>query len=280
MKRILVPIDFSEASLNSLEYAVKVGSRQKSVITLLHVFTEYEFNRILYQADDINERFDKAKARIEEKLKVLANEIMASTRSAGVAGVESVVKTGELIGGIAHYVKEEKQNLVIMGTTGVSDMVEQYVGSNTERVIEEVECPVICVSHGASVNSIRKVVYASDYSEEDKIAINFLIAFAEPFGAEVHVVHVTDENNLIVKAEYEDFKQQMNTFVEYSALQYHLVVLEEDTEVAINTFMMKENADMLMLLRKHQNFFTRLFTKSVTKRMSYFTDYPLMIMKM
>ena len=280
MKRILVPVDFSEASLKALEFAVKVAARQKSIITLIHVFTEYEFNRLLYQADDISQRFDKAKEAIEEKLRILAEETMASPKAAGVAGVESVIRTGDLIGGIADYTKEEKQSLVIMGTTGVSDVVEQYVGSNTERVVEEVECPVICVPQGAAIGPINKVMYASDYSQEDKIAINFLMAFAEPFGAEVHVVHVTDEDSLITKAEYADFKEEMNAFIDGREVQYHLEVLEEDTEVAINRFMMKENGNMLMLLRKHQNFFTRLFTKSITKRMSYFTDYPLLIMKL
>jgi nucleotide-binding universal stress UspA family protein len=280
MKQILVPIDFSEASLNALEYAVKIGASQKSVITLLHVFTEYEYNRILYQGDDINQRFDAAKAKVQEKLTALASEAMASKKAAGVAGIEAVVKSGDLIGSIADFVKEEKQNLVIMGTTGVNDVLEQYVGSNTERVIEEVQCPVICVPQGAAIKSVNKVVYASDYSEEDKIAINFLIAFAQPFNAEVHVVHVTDEDNLIEKAEYEDFKEEMNAFIDYPSVQYHLEVLEEDTEVAINSFMIREEGSLLMLLRKHQSFFTRLFTKSITKRMSYFTDYPLLVMKM
>ncbi|MFA0963891.1 universal stress protein [Roseivirga sp. BDSF3-8] len=280
MKRILVPVDFSEASLNALEFAIEVANRQKSVITLLHIFTEYEYNRLLYQDQDISQRFDETKALIERKLATLAEESRKSERANGLAGIESVLRTGDLIGGIADYVKEEKQNLVIMGTTGVSDVVEQYVGSNTERVIEEVECPVICVPQGIDKITIKKVVYASDYSEEDKIAINFLIAFAQPFNAEVHVVHVTDEDNLIEKAEYSDFKEEMNAFLDYPSIRYHLEVLEEDTEVAINNFMLKHDGDLLMLLRKHQSFFTRLFTKSITKRMSYFTDYPLLIMKL
>ena len=44
---ILCPIDFSDTSLNALEYAVRIGEKHDAHLTMLYVFTEEEFNKKL-----------------------------------------------------------------------------------------------------------------------------------------------------------------------------------------------------------------------------------------
>ena len=46
MKKLLCPIDFSEASLNALEFAVAIGERENSHLMLLNIFTSSDFNKI------------------------------------------------------------------------------------------------------------------------------------------------------------------------------------------------------------------------------------------
>ena len=45
MNKILCPIDFSDTSLNAIEFAVEIGKKSQSKITLLHVYNEEDFNR-------------------------------------------------------------------------------------------------------------------------------------------------------------------------------------------------------------------------------------------
>lgn len=47
MSKILCPVDFSETSLNAIEFATEIAAKNQSVLTLLYVFTENEFNSIV-----------------------------------------------------------------------------------------------------------------------------------------------------------------------------------------------------------------------------------------
>jgi nucleotide-binding universal stress UspA family protein len=58
MKKILCPIDFSEVSLNALEFAVAIGEKENSDITLLNIFTPADFNKIL-NTEHVKEEFEK-----------------------------------------------------------------------------------------------------------------------------------------------------------------------------------------------------------------------------
>ena len=43
-KKILIPIDFSDISLNTLEYAAAIGHQIKGELHVLHVMETYQFN--------------------------------------------------------------------------------------------------------------------------------------------------------------------------------------------------------------------------------------------
>ena len=67
VNKILVPLDFSQASVDALDYAVRIAEIFKSEIILLHVVETYEFNSS-YRDDEtareiiqmgLNKKFDE-----------------------------------------------------------------------------------------------------------------------------------------------------------------------------------------------------------------------------
>jgi nucleotide-binding universal stress UspA family protein len=277
MNKILCPIDFSSTSLNAIEFAVKLGEKHKATLTLLYVFTEEEFNKILDEDTDIKRSFDDLKALAEKKLQGLTSEINKTAKEKGLVQCNYILRVGELIDCILDFAKEDSSKLIVMGTTGVSDITEAFVGSNTVKVIENATCPVLCVPEKAIYKKFTKVVYATDYQQEDKAAIQKLIVFGEVFDSRIQILHVSQSGKLVDKAILEDYKEKIISYVNYPNLEFVIKVYEDEINRGIDEYMIEEKADLLVLLTKQRSFFEKLFHKSITSSMSYFTDYPLLI---
>ena len=277
MQKILCPIDFSKASLNALEFAARIGEKHQATLTLLYIFTEEEHRLLLRKRKDVS--FDEWRLKTEEKLQGLIDEVKATSLKNGLRDCRFMLKQGELVKNIKEAVAESGAHIIVMGTTGVSDVTEAYVGSNTVQVIQKTTCPVLCVPEKASYKKIKKAVYATDYQEEDRRAIAQLLDFAAPFDAEVNVVHVTHRNRIFDQAIYEDFKQELKSYVNYDKLTFTVEVYEEEINLGIDRYMIEHEAELLVLLTQERTFFEKLFIKSLSKKMSYFVDYPLLIYK-
>jgi nucleotide-binding universal stress UspA family protein len=275
MNKILCPIDFSNTSLNAIEYAVRIAEKNNAILTLLYVFTEEDFSKILEKEGNTPE-FDELMEVAKSKLRKLADEIKAESKKNGLVDCFYYLKTGELEENIINFAKEEKYNLIVMGTTGVSDVTEAFVGSNTVKVIESTTCPVLCVPEKASYNGFKKVVYATDYQFEDKIAIQQFILLLEKFNPQIKVLHIGPSEKLINKAVHQDYKKEIESYVNYN-LDFVYEVYDDEVNLGIDRFMIRGNGDLLVLLTKQRNFFEKLFHDSLSKKMSYFTDYPLLV---
>lgn len=277
MQRILCPIDFSNASLNALEFAARIGEKHKADLALLYIFTEEEHRVLLSSKQDVS--FDDWRRETEENLQGLINEVKATSIKKGLRDCRYMLKQGDLVKGIKEAVAEFGAHFIVMGTTGVSDVTEAYVGSNTVQVIQKTSCPVLCVPEKASYKKLKKVVYATDYQEEDRRAVAQLLDFVAPFEADVNILHVTHSNRLFDKAIYEDFRRELESYVHYDKLTFTVQVYEEEVNLGIDRYMMEHGAELLVLLTQERNFFEKLFTSSLSRKMSYFVDYPLLIYK-
>jgi nucleotide-binding universal stress UspA family protein len=273
MNKVLCPIDFSPTSLNALEFAAKFCQKASFQLVILNVFTENDLMKVLDSAS-AHDQFLDLKQLAEEKLKQVVAEV---TKEFGLKPQYSL-RLGDLIDTIVQMDEQDAFDYVVMGTTGVSNMREAYMGSNTIKVLEKVTVPVICIPQKAENKAVEHIVYATDYSEEDKLIMQQLVSFSVMFNSRIKVVHVTPTIIPSSQAEHKQFVEELSSFVSYQKVNYELIE-GKDVPKALDDYMAKNQADMLVLLKKRRTFFEAILHKSVTKRMSYLTDYPLMVFK-
>jgi len=278
MKKLLCPIDFSEVSLNALEFAVAIGEKENSDVTLLNIFTRSDFNKIL-KSDDVDEEYEKLLEIAKLKLKVISEEILNVSKSRGLQSCEYKLKSGKIVEVLASLADEEKHDLIIMGTTGHSAYERKYLGGKAESIIRHTNCSVLCVPENHNFHGINKVIYATDYQEEDKIAIQQLIDFTRVINAELEVLHVSHHNDTIDRAIFEDFKDGLLHFIHDGDVSFNRVIFKHVAQ-GLDEYMKEEKADMLVLLNKKLNFLESLFHRSLTQHLDKYTDYPLMILKL
>lgn len=272
MNKILCPVDFSDASINALEFAVAIAKEYNSKITLINVFTEADFNQIVGQ-EGVGRSFKELLALASTRLNAIAETISAPS----AVDCDYRIELGELTDQLKKIVKEEHYDYIVMGTTGVSKASGIYFGSKTVEVISEVNIPTLCIPEAARYRGFKNIVYASDYAEEDKVAIQNVISFATFFDARINVLHINQEDNDLL---YKVFVDDLKSFIQYSKISFFNKEFKGSVGECIEEYMTQQQGDLLVVYKRHRNFVSSIFHKSLTKTLAFSTDKPLLVLKL
>ncbi len=141
LRRILVPIDFSDHSKKALQYAIPFAEQFKASIDLLYVVepaiypADFSFGQVGFPAVE-----DELRQRGAEELEgLIKREIGARVKA------RSGVRTGKAAYEIEQYAREESVDLIIIATHGHSGMEHVLFGSTAEKVVRHAPCPVLVV---------------------------------------------------------------------------------------------------------------------------------------
>ena len=142
-KRILVPLDFSDASARVLEHAKMLAERFEASVELLHVVPNpfMATTAMLYVGtplpqDFLNELERDASQRLHNTLTAAEREHLKA---------RSVVKIGDPLIEIVEHARRERVDLIVMGTHGRTGVSHWFLGSVAERVVRTAACPVLTV---------------------------------------------------------------------------------------------------------------------------------------
>jgi nucleotide-binding universal stress UspA family protein len=138
IQRILVPVDFSDCSMEAWEYALQVAKQFQATVTLLHVIEPVSYGLDFTLSHSKDER--KMRERLETRLLDMAGLL----KSQGVRG-RHVLRGGTPSDSILECVRQERSDLIVMGTHGRRGVSHFVSGSVAEAVLRRAECPVLTV---------------------------------------------------------------------------------------------------------------------------------------
>jgi nucleotide-binding universal stress UspA family protein len=131
LKSILVPLDFCEMSLKSLQYAVPLAKQFGAKVTLLHVLkASAHFKDAEYLAYLEREEL----AVIEKQLDELIPQGLS---------VETAVRQSFVFEAILDVAREIGADLIITTTHGHTGLRHLFKGSTAENVVRRAPCPVL-----------------------------------------------------------------------------------------------------------------------------------------
>ena len=138
LERILVPVDFSDCSLDALKYAVVVAKQAQASLMLLHVLepVSYGLDFTLGQSRARHLEVETWTKRLEE---------LAATHQHPDMVVESRLRGGVPADSILDAAKTLPCDLIVMGTHGRRGISHTISGSVAEAVLRKAHCPVIAV---------------------------------------------------------------------------------------------------------------------------------------
>jgi len=274
MIKILLPTDFSKASINAIEYALNFASGSNAKFIFYHSFIP--FNSALSGTPEYN-RKEIIKVEQELKIKIEKLKFKLNEKFPDVE-IETCIDKGAETRQIISCSKKNKIDLIIMGTTGASGLKEIIIGSVTVDIIAKSECPVLAVPSNYKHRSIQKMLMPTNYALHDLIALKFLFQFSVTKNAAIHFLHINPKGKPSVKDTelMEAFKKTINSLLKKRNKEFCLHQ-GNDAERSISSIVQKEKIDLtVMTTIKRKSFIDRFFHSSLTKKMACHTRIPLL----
>lgn len=139
LERILVPTDFSASSEQALDFAMALARDTGATLLLLHV------------AEPLPLYSDMPYSVVQEPDLPELRQRLHSISVAAQIPTERHVVVGAAADEILELAKQERADLIVMGTHGRTGLSRVLMGSVAEVVMRRAPCPVLTVKATAAV---------------------------------------------------------------------------------------------------------------------------------
>ena len=140
---VVVPTDFSEASLAALEWVEKLSDRGHAVVHCVNVVQ----HPIVYMPVMSGTTLESVPA--VEELQKISQKSLDSFIAQHMDGLENKPVSKVLVGRpaeeITNYAKEINAQMIVIATHGHSGLTHMMLGSTAEGVVRQADCPVLTV---------------------------------------------------------------------------------------------------------------------------------------
>ncbi len=139
IKKVLVPVDFSDYSKSALSYAADFVKHFHAKVYLIYVVepaiypADFSLGQVAIPTPDLD-----ITEKAEMELKQLANEYLADEVES-----EVIIKTGKAFVEINEFARECDADLIIISTHGHTGVEHLLFGSTAEKVVRKAPCPVL-----------------------------------------------------------------------------------------------------------------------------------------
>lgn len=249
-KAILVPVDFSLITPNTIDHAVELARLFGKPITLLHIVTKGFFER----EAQIELEEEEAQARLSN----MADEIFTRT------GIEThaMVRRGKLFETIGEVATELPATVAVMGTHGVRG-IQHVIGSNAIRVIFSAgDIPFFVVQQRpVPKDGYKKVVLPFSFSVESRQKLAWAIHLNKIFNCTFHILAETEDDEFIRK-KVENNIAFAERYLKEHDCNYTISYAPEKTSFYkdIVHFSASINADLILLMTKEESNWTEYFS--------------------
>jgi nucleotide-binding universal stress UspA family protein len=201
------------------------------------------------------------------------NEVGTFFQASGVP-YTLLLESGEVQDALNRMTEEHSIDLIILGSHGRHGIPYLFMGSTAEDVTRSSTCPVITVgplAQSGFENSLKTILFATDFSEESKLALPYATSLAQEFHANLAILHVAPKSERLV-ADRENVEayllNQLKNLAPQSRFPWcavsHIVTFGDTTREILDTARARK-AD-LIVLGLHSSV---RFTSHLPERLSY-----------
>jgi len=291
IKRVLVPVDFSDITEAVVESAKFIGSKFKPKFYLLHVISPLIYismpESLVVDVIDVEviEEIEEIKRKNAENfLKNLAKKFEGFE-------IEIVIEIGSPADVIVEKEEEYDVDLTILGGHEKGLVERILLGSTSEAVAKHSKRPVLVIK-GHALKKLEKVVIGYDFSEMADLMLDFATEFLKPFGSQIILVHVDEELDIPIlkklgldllhqiKERKTEKLNELKRYLEAKGFNAEVVILEDKdpAEGILETATQKE-ADMVMVADRGLSGLKRILMGSVALEVLRKAHLPTFIFK-
>ncbi|HVW13280.1 MAG TPA: universal stress protein [Mucilaginibacter sp.] len=277
MKNLLVLTDLTENAAHAALSAVALAKRMHTNILLFHtevvqpMAPEYAGPPMLMNTIEDEEDL--------EKLQELTESLTRHAQSG--PGWKPEVQFQQGVGDLADQVddleNEKNIEMIVMGCREGGRIDHFLTGSETFSVIDQSSRPVLVIPHESRLVNIRKVLFATNYTDGDVGIVRYLVKLGHIFNFTLEIVHINllDENDITRNLRELEFMRHMHQMPNDGII--YKEAYGKNITRRLNRLCQESKADLLAFSHYKDSFFSRLFRRSVTRKAISAQTLPLLI---
>jgi len=190
IENVLVPVDFSPPSRLALNHGIALARKFHARLTLLNV---------LEASTAVINPLPKESARAEQEHREQASRMLAALvapEDQDDLDLQLLIKTGHIEDEISSAIRENKVDVLVMGTHGRGIAARAFIGSVTQHMLRKAPVPILTVCHVSNPLTFERVLFATDLSEPSSHGFHSLLELARVTRSNVSVLHSVDMPSL------------------------------------------------------------------------------------
>ena len=263
--KTLCATDFSNSSKNAIRWIYQfLNENHGGVLKILHCIDTKIYSGSSVLIEDI------LKEKAETDMKIIEKEFPSTDKVVVKTDIQST--NPKLF--ISNYAKPSAYDLIVTGTTGLTNLKDIMVGSVTEYLINHSDVPVITIPKGHEYATMDTVVLGVGKDEiKDINGVRFFHDFIKPLDSKLHLVQVLKANKNKVSMDYR-IEETLKD------LDYEFTVVDKDVDVknSLHNYCDNVDASMLCLIHKKKSWFGNLLSTSNSKNELFSINLPLLVL--
>jgi nucleotide-binding universal stress UspA family protein len=187
-KNVLLPTDFTDASMHAMAYARVFSRDHGSRIFVTHAVTPNPpvFLPMEPIPLDLDAEWHDAQGQLQT---FLGSAALKETMH------EGILERGEIWNVLEDVIRRHSIDLIVLGSHGKHGLKKLVLGSSAEQIFRRASCPVLTVGPSVLVNAeseiaFKHIVFATDFSTGSLNALPYALSLAEENEAQLTLLHV------------------------------------------------------------------------------------------
>jgi nucleotide-binding universal stress UspA family protein len=175
---------------------------------------------------------------------------------------------------VLEYARDKNVDLVVMGTKGASGLKELLIGSNAEKIVRGVTCPVITVRKEVSPKTMKNIVVPNSLEPGQEYLVTRLKQLQHMLKATLHIVWINTPSNFtpdnITLVKLKDFAMR------YMLTNYTLNIFNDIEEKSgVINFARQKEADMVAMGTHGRKGINHLLVGSIAEDVVNHVEIPI-----
>jgi len=272
MKKIIVPVDFSEHSKFAIKVAASLAKKYDAEILALHML---ELNQAMITS---SEGFHPEQTVFLIKLaEKRFREFLDRPCLEGLK-VTPIIKHFKVFSEVNEVAEENGADLIVMGSHGTDGLKEIFVGSNAEKVVRNADIPVLVIKEEIEDFKVERFAFGCDFQEESLPALQKAKQFAELLSAELELVYINTPGDDFLS--HKDAYERINKFLRKSNVGQQVEIYNDySVEKGILNYSETISADIIGIPTHGRRGLSHFFMGSIGEDVSNHSKIPVVTFK-
>ena len=264
LKDILVPIDFSDTSLNALRCAVDIARRHHATLHLFYVNDVIAYYPRIGELGTASSMADE----ILEKDIYLLEKLAQSITAGHHVDCRFHIATGnrELI--IREWVKERSIDLTVIGMTPDIDQATYLFDTLAFKILQDAACDVLTIPACKSGGSFARILYPVQSHGAPMARYNLVKAIAEKSNAEVSLLSLVEKADMEMSGILNSFAERIKSrLIDKVKRVRNRHIFTKNAAVTLTEVSREQAADLIVIEADTRRTVKEFFTGNFTQRM-------------